>query len=103
MKEIKLTKGVSIPHRYDPNVMGDPIIQRLHGFQFLIGTIQTKVTPNDRPGANLVSIPHRYDPNTVPSHYTTSGRHVSIPHRYDPNRIMSRRNGSCLSSSFNSS
>jgi len=54
---------VSIPHRYDPNPCSTIKPPTTFMFQFLIGTIQTilyKLMLNNQVD---VSIPHRYDPN----------------------------------------
>ena len=54
-------------------------------FQFLIGTIKTKLKRMQLPKIFLVSIPHRYDKNKVSDGSSGRLRRVSIPHRYDKN------------------
>jgi len=77
---------VSIPHRYCKNVQ-----KKGYGhygcflFQFLIGTVKTRLLTKIITGLLKVSIPHRYCKNGYPMIIEQSDARVSIPHRYCKN------------------
>ena len=54
---------VSIPHRYAKNLYSVPYNKLFSQFQFLIGTLKTRIAEEKAADRLEVSIPHRYAKN----------------------------------------
>ena len=57
-------------------------------FQFLIGTLKTRIYKQTQSGIMIVSIPHRYAENGAPLPQVQCLSSVSITHRYAENHVV---------------